>query len=184
MNIYDDYAKKDIDIKNLRIRIKNLEEENRLLKDKLNAFESSKFNTMALLEIQHPKTAREAENLLQYKKVFEKLYNDKLYCLEEENRNLKEELGKFSEAYKRYRDYEKEELAESCYDFARENDKLKEENNRLKNNAMEDMRVQTKLEEENRKLREERDKWRGKYNRLKSEFNLLKNKIWTTKISK
>ena len=99
MNIYDDYAKKDIDIKNLRIRIKNLEEENRLLKDKLNAFESSKFNTMALLEIQHPKTAREAENLLQYKKVFEKLYNDKLYCLEEENKKLKEEFEKYKQHY-------------------------------------------------------------------------------------
>ena len=46
--------------------------------------------------------------------------------LEEENRNLKSELDKFSEAYKRYRDYEKEELAESCYDLARENEKLKE----------------------------------------------------------
>ena len=74
--------------------------------------------------------------------------------LKEENKKLKEELDKFSEAYKRYRDYEKEELAESCYDLARENDKLKEENNRLKNNAMEDMIVQTKLEEENRKLKE------------------------------
>ena len=32
MNIYDAYAKKDIDIKNLRIRIKDLEEENQKLK--------------------------------------------------------------------------------------------------------------------------------------------------------
>ena len=32
MNIYDDYAKKDIDIKNLRIRIKKLEQENKKLK--------------------------------------------------------------------------------------------------------------------------------------------------------
>lgn len=39
---------------------------------------------------------------------------------------LKEDLEKFSEAYKRYRDYEKEELAESCYDLERENKKLKE----------------------------------------------------------
>ena len=68
-----------------------LEKENKNLKEKLDAFESSKFNTMALLEIQHPKTAREAENLLQVKKVFERLYNDRLYCLEEENRNLKKE---------------------------------------------------------------------------------------------
>jgi len=45
--------------------------------------------------------------------------------LNEEIRNLKSELSKFSEAYKKYRDYEKEELAESCYDLARENEKLK-----------------------------------------------------------
>jgi len=51
--------------------------------------------------------------------------------LEEENRNLKSELSKFSEAYKKYRDYEKEELAESCYDLARENEKLKEEIGKL-----------------------------------------------------
>ena len=74
-------------------KIKELEEENRLLKDKLNAFESSKFNTMALLEIQHPKTAREAENLSQYKKVFERLYNDRLYCLEQEKKKLKSDLA-------------------------------------------------------------------------------------------
>ena len=51
--------------------------------------------------------------------------------LNEEIRNLKSELSKFSEAYKKYRDYEKEELAESCYDLARENQKLKEEINVL-----------------------------------------------------
>lgn len=72
--------------------IGELKLENKKLKEKLDAFESSKFNTMALLEIQHPKTAREAENLLQVKKVFERLYNDRLYCLEEENKSLKREL--------------------------------------------------------------------------------------------
>ena len=45
-----------------------------------------------------------------------------------ENKNLKSELSKFRDSFKKYRDYEKEELAESCYDFARENEKLKEEN--------------------------------------------------------
>ena len=39
---------------------------------------------------------------------------DELYNLKEENRKLK-----------KYYDYEKEELADSCYDFNRENDKLK-----------------------------------------------------------
>lgn len=135
--------------------IGELKLENKKLKEKLDAFESSKFNTMALLEIQHPKTAREAENLLQVKKVFEKLYNDRLYCLEEENRNLKSDLEKFSEAYKRYRDYEKEELAESCYDLAREKDKLKEENRRLseKNKIYSNALVQEK--ENNKKLKGE-----------------------------
>lgn len=47
--------------------------------------------------------------------------------LEEENKNLKSDLEQFSEAYKRYRDFEKEELAESCYDLEKENKKLKEE---------------------------------------------------------
>ena len=47
--------------------------------------------------------------------------------LNEEIRNLKSELSKFSDSFKKYRDYEKEELAESCYDLARENQKLKEE---------------------------------------------------------
>jgi chromosome segregation ATPase len=52
---------------------------------------------------------------------------DWIIRLSEENRKLKSDLDKFSEAYKRYRDYEKEELAESCYDLARENEKLKAE---------------------------------------------------------
>ena len=47
--------------------------------------------------------------------------------LNEEIRNLKSELSKFRDSFKKYRDYEKEELAESCYDLARENQKLKEE---------------------------------------------------------
>ena len=95
MNIYDDYAKKDIDIKNLRIRVKNLEEENRNLKNEL---------------MEDMKTESK---------------------LNEEIRNLKSELSKFRDSFKKYRDYEKEELAESCYDLARENQKLKEEIGKL-----------------------------------------------------
>ena len=45
--------------------------------------------------------------------------------LEEENGTLKSELSKFRDSFKKYRDYEKEELAESCYDLARENEKLR-----------------------------------------------------------
>ena len=51
--------------------------------------------------------------------------------LNEEIRNLKSELSKFRDSFKKYRDYEKEELAESCYDLARENQKLKEEIGKL-----------------------------------------------------
>ena len=51
----------------------------------------------------------------------------KIKAIEDENRNLKSELSKFRDSFKKYRDYEKEELAESCYDLARENEKLKEE---------------------------------------------------------
>ena len=96
-----------------------LSEENKKLKEKLDAFESSKFYTMALLEIQHPKTAREAENLLQVKKVFERLYNDRLYCLEQENRNLKEENKWFNKKIKQAGKY----VAATM----KENKKLKEE---------------------------------------------------------
>lgn len=75
-----------------------------------------------------------------WKSVYDELVkNSELYkglleenkTLKEENKKLKSDLDKFSEAYKRYRDYEKEELAESCYDLARENDKLKEEIGKL-----------------------------------------------------
>ena len=52
--------------------------------------------------------------------------------LEEENKKLKSDLEQFSEAYKRYRDYEKEELAESCYDLEKENKNLKVEIRKLK----------------------------------------------------
>ena len=79
--------------------------------------------------------------------------------LKEENKKLKEELDKFSEAYKRYRDYEKEELAESCYDLARENDKLKEEKkvlldkvNQLEQRLDNKEKVNKSLREENKRL--------------------------------
>ena len=44
-----------------------------------------------------------------------------------EIKKLKSDLEQFSEAYKRYRDFEKEELAESCYDLEKENKKLRED---------------------------------------------------------
>ena len=52
---------------------------------------------------------------------------DWIIRLSEENKNLKSELSKFRDSFKKYRDYEKEELAESCYDLARENESLRAE---------------------------------------------------------
>ena len=75
--------------------------------------------------------------------------------LNEEIRNLKSELSKFSEAYKKYRDYEKEELAESCYDLARENEKLKEENKWFNKKIKQAGKYVSETMKENKKLKEE-----------------------------
>ena len=67
-----------------------------------------------------------------------------------------------------------------------ENKSLKEENSRLKNNAMEDMRVQTKLEEENRKLRERNVKltwWAISYNSVKERVEKQKEQIEKCKLT-
>ena len=48
--------------------------------------------------------------------------------LEEENKKLKSDLEK----YKHYYDRDKEELMESCYALAKENDELKDTNKNLK----------------------------------------------------
>ena len=69
-------------------------------------------------------------------------------------RELEEELKK----YKHYYDYEKEELADSCYDFSLENDKLKEEVKNLKDVVAETIKENDELEEENRKLKEKTEK--------------------------
>ena len=89
-----------------------------------------------------------------FKKTNSELWNV-IEWLKEENRNLKSELSKFSESFKKYRDYEKEELAESCYDLTRENKKLKE---RIKELEQCNLNLQTWLdnkEKVNKSLREE-----------------------------
>ena len=58
-----------------------------------------------------------------------------------------------------------------------ENKSLKEENNRLKNNAMEDMRVQTKLEEENKKLKEEKELLKQCLDKLMFDADVVNVKI-------
>ena len=72
----------------------------------------------------------------------------------EKNRNLKLDLEKFSEAYRRYRDYEKEELAESCYDLERENKKLRETITDLSKSNYKSVNQRNDLERENQKLKE------------------------------
>ena len=75
--------------------------------------------------------------------------------LNEEIRNLKSELSKFRDSFKKYRDYEKEELAESCYDLARENEKLKEENKWFNKKIKQAGKYVASTMKENKKLKEE-----------------------------
>ena len=98
---------------------KKLEEENRKLKESLDIATkcSSKEEDWII------RLSEENKNLKNELKTESKL--------NEEIRNLKSELSKFRDSFKKYRDYEKEELAESCYDLARENEKLKEEIGKL-----------------------------------------------------
>ena len=69
----------------------------------------------------------------EYKKLEEENRNLKNELMEDMktesklNENLKSELSKFRDSFKKYRDYEKEELADSCYDLARENENLRAE---------------------------------------------------------
>lgn len=79
--------------------------------------------------------------------------NEKVRFLEEcldrkekVNKSLREE----NEKLKKYYDRDKEELMESCYSLAKENDKLKSD-------LMEDMKEITKLEKENKNLKERID---------------------------
>lgn len=65
MNIYDAYAKKDIDIKNLRIRIKDLEIENRLLT------KEKEYRKTRRKEIKREIKSRD-ENIRYYKKLLNK----------------------------------------------------------------------------------------------------------------
>jgi len=67
MNIYDAYAKKDIDIKNLRIRIKDLEIENKLL------IQEKEYRKTRRKEIKKEIKSKD-ENIRYYKKL---LYTNK-----------------------------------------------------------------------------------------------------------
>ena len=75
-------------------------EENKKLKEFKTKREESMFYFKALAERVKPINSKEAEELQKYKKLFEKLYREELYYLEEENKNLKaiiEHYKKFEE---------------------------------------------------------------------------------------
>ena len=82
---------------------------------------------------------KSVENAIWYNERTVEYVEDELYAWKSEYKKLKKENIKLNENIAWY---EKEEDR-----LRKENRKLKEENDRLKNNAMEDMRVQTKLEE-------------------------------------
>lgn len=67
-------------------------EENKKLKEFKNKREESMFYFKALAERVEPINSKEAEELQRYKKLFEKLYREELYYLEEENKKLKEDV--------------------------------------------------------------------------------------------
>ena len=114
-------------------------------------------------------------------RLSEMIYTEEEYKkLEEENRNLREELDKFSEAYKRYRDYEKEELAESCYDLARENQKLKGKiffrDNRISWFEWEEERLNSVINTLKKKLENSVWFWKKKVAKLSEENRILKHR--------
>lgn len=78
-------------------RIKQLEEENKKLKEFKTKREESMFYFKAQMERAEPKTAREAEDLQRAKEIFEGLYRKELSCLEEENKKLKKENEELEE---------------------------------------------------------------------------------------
>jgi len=74
--------------------IERLEEENKNLKEKINVLEEAKFEIMAYIDMCHPTTYLKAEELQKRKELFERTYNEKLYFLEKENNELREEIWK------------------------------------------------------------------------------------------
>ena len=77
---------------NVKAEYENLQEINKKLKEKYDVLEKAKFEVMAYINMCHPKTYMEAEKLQKMKEMFERIYNEKLYFLEKENNELKEEI--------------------------------------------------------------------------------------------
>lgn len=122
---YKDYLR----VKEEKQELEYLWDINEELKEENRELESlSAHKTEMAMRLWKIKDELEEENKKLKEYNWELIENHKkdIAILCEENKNLKSDLEQFSEAYKRYRDYEKEELAESCYDLERENQKLKE----------------------------------------------------------
>ena len=125
---------------------KQLEEENKKLKEKNEKLEEDNINLISFNEHYSP------DVIVKYEDRYETAYNeecienaklcDKMRRLEEENKNLtkcnlnlqewldnKEKVNKSlreeNKKLKKYYDRDKEELMESCYSLAKENEKLK-----------------------------------------------------------
>ncbi len=120
MNIYDDYAKKDIDIKNLRIRIKKLEQENKKLK--ADTEHTIKFNNKIIGELKLENDKLKV--IIKNNDIEQKADWKHIEELEEENKKLKEELNKDNREVQV--DVDKELLKANDY-LIKENKKLKEE---------------------------------------------------------
>ena len=80
---YFDHRLCDIDSKLI-----SKQEENKKLKEFKTKREESMFYFKALAERVEPINSKEAEELQKYKKLFERLYREELYYLEEENKKL------------------------------------------------------------------------------------------------
>ena len=126
-------------------RIRALENENNRLEaenKKLNEFktkrEESMFYFKAQMERAEPKTASEAEDLQRAKEIFEKLYREELYSLEQENKKLKEDVDFYYKSAKQFRE-ENEKLREELSAYDRE---YFDEDKKAKNIFMEEDTLQ------------------------------------------
>lgn len=118
MNIYDAYAKKDLDLKNYKIRIKDLEEENKKLKD-------NNYNELQRLWLENYELREENKKLKN--ELMEDMKTETK--LNEEIKKLKSREEKLIAYYKWYVD--KEHNLTEVEDIITENIKLKEKLNKL-----------------------------------------------------
>ena len=146
-NIHDEIVAQDKEYKSLGNMNLKLLEKNKNLKDSLefwkkeeekrrleNKTYSDEYKTLKLIietnENQIKNDLKERDELreeVKKRKMVAEENGTHYDMLEEENEKLKSDLEKFNDAYKKYWDYEKQELADSLYDANREIEKLKSE---------------------------------------------------------